>query len=106
MLHRTQRHATQALIVEQQQLDRVSLVVVPDLVGIYAVPPAELALGKQEVDRRQRGPLNIAIEHLDSMRRAKHLRVVPTLRVRTHVEQLDQLSRARMHRGAHEGHSV
>src|SRR5512145_3237405 len=47
-------NAPQPALIEQHQLDCVSFVIVPHLVGHDAVPPAVFAGRQQEVDRRDR----------------------------------------------------
>src|SRR5205814_7253297 len=95
--HRSELQAAQAAIIEQHQLDRVTLVIMPDLVGHHAMPATEFTRGQQEIDRGERGPFDLPVEHLDALRGAELLDIVPTLRMRAHAEGVQQLTGAGVH---------
>src|SRR5262249_35978095 len=81
------------------QLERITFVVVPDLVRCNAVPAAYLAGGKQEVDGREGGTVGSRIERLHARRGSVDLAVVASLRMRGQRERCDQIDGTGVHGG-------
>src|SRR5690606_35139336 len=61
--------------IHTEQLQRLTFVEVPGLVGGHAVPPAHVAGGKQEVDGGERGAVGPPVERLHARLRAVDLSV-------------------------------
>ena len=58
------------------------------------MPAAVLARREQEIDRRKRRALDVAIERPHAMRGAEHLDVMPALGMLAHAERVQQLNGA------------
>jgi hypothetical protein len=89
-----------AEILGQPEVQRCSLIEVPDLIGENPVPPAHLTLRQQEVDGREGATRPPAVRRLDGGRRTVHFTVVATLRMGYQAQGGDQRQVA-VHRRGH-----
>src|SRR4029453_15395582 len=87
------------LWAEFQQLQRPTLVEMPDLVRCDLVPAAEATLREEEVDRRQRSPGTAPIHRGDLNCGKEYLPIETALGMRPQIQRCDQLSGSRVHCG-------
>src|SRR5262249_38792011 len=83
---------------ELQQLQRPTLVQMPDLVRCDLMPATETTLREQKVDRRQRSTWTASIDGSYLHHRLKHLSIEAALRVRAQIQRCDQLGGSWVHR--------
>src|SRR5690606_14665702 len=81
-----------------QQLERISFVKMPRLVGGDTMPAAHLAGHEEEVDHRERGSVCASVAGPHQGLRSMNLTKVSALGVRRQVQVGYELRRAGMHR--------
>ena len=83
-------------LVEEVEVDRVAIVVVPDFVALDTMQSAEGSSGQEEVDGRTRRADTRGMS-VDPLRRAPCLAVVAALGMRSEPEALHQFFGVRVH---------